>query len=72
MSKCDKCSSVNILSVNGKCNDLVYLRCLESEQEGEAPEEVSVMRGDYIRFAYCLDCGKVQGVFPQPVPDFAT
>jgi hypothetical protein len=32
--------------------------------DGYVPTQLQIGNGDYIRFAYCADCGCIQGRFP--------
>jgi hypothetical protein len=56
------------MSVTAKCGDLCHVRMNRSigqyERNGYVPDYLEIGGGDYIRFTYCLDCGKIQGNFP--------
>lgn len=56
-----------MLEVVGKTSDMCTVMLGEREHEGYVPHGLGI-RGvggeDYIDFALCLDCGKVQGKFP--------
>jgi hypothetical protein len=67
---CDKCESERILRVYGKCSDLCVLQFKDSEKEGYVESDCGIGGGDDIDFNLCLECGKVQGEFPLPDPDF--
>lgn len=58
------CECNRIAQVRGKVNDCV---CVEvGSCEFGLKEEFGIGSGDYIEFAYCLDCGKIQAKFPRP------
>lgn len=61
-----KCGSARIANVNGKTSDMcvVTMNTSEEESQGYVPRDMAIGGGDYIRFAWCLDCGKIQGAFP--------
>jgi hypothetical protein len=33
---------------------------------GYVPDDLGIGGGDDVHFAYCLDCGQIQGTFPLP------
>lgn len=41
----------------------------EAESDDYVPKDMNIGGGDYIRFSYCLDCGKIQNEFPLPKTD---
>ena len=64
-----KCGSHRIASVNAKCSDMCHVEIEDekgfvNESQDYAPKDMNIGGGDYIRFAYCLDCGTIQGSFP--------
>ena len=62
---CDKCKSERVLRVSGKCSDLFSAYGCGIGYQGYVPEGIGIDDGeDYLAFAYCLDCGKIQGKFP--------
>lgn len=68
---CDNlnCSKENrILGVCGKVSDLCSLTMTNPKRDldyqGYVPENLGIGGGDYVDFRLCLDCGKIQGVFP--------
>lgn len=63
---CQCCKSKRILSVNGKCSDLCFVRIGEKEKDGYVPNGLNIGGGDNIEFEVCLDCGQLQGVYPVP------
>lgn len=60
---CIYCNSNRIMNINCKCNDSCSLNYKEHEYIGYVPG-CNIGYGDYIDFAYCLDCGKIQNEFP--------
>lgn len=66
--KCDKCGSDRIIQVNGKTSDLFDCQYKNKDYQGYVPKGIIIgddgCYGDYIRFSFCLDCGKIQGNFP--------
>jgi hypothetical protein len=42
--------------------DLAGLR-----EQGYVPRDLGIGGGDDVHFAYCLDCGQIQGKFPLPI-----
>jgi len=67
--KCQKCQSERILSVSAKCSDCCDCAINGNEHDGYVPKDVLIGEGgygDYVRFKVCLDCGQMQGKFPQP------
>lgn len=69
---CDSCNSERILSVTAKCSDLCFVKLEEDEYEGYLPHDIGIGGGDYIEFEMCMKCGKVQGNFPLPRPEFVS
>lgn len=61
---CQKCSSMRIASVGGKCSDCSWFVAAGKEHNGYVPGGVGIGSGDYIELTYCLDCGQIQGDFP--------
>jgi len=67
IGSCDNCDSVRIAYVDGKCSDCCGIGMREHGDQVEyAPHDMGIGGGDYISFAYCLDCGRIQGTFPLP------
>lgn len=61
---CQRCSSIKIVNVSGKCSDMFSAGNAIIDYEGYVPHDLGIGGGDYIRFSYCLDCGQMQGAFP--------
>jgi hypothetical protein len=66
MTRCDKCLSGRIMLVTAKCSDLCAIGYDDIDYDGYVPGgfPFSDEFGDYVEFALCLDCGKMQGKFP--------
>lgn len=64
MSTCQTCLSTRIASVTGKTDDRCSVAINGVGLDGYVPLDMSIGGGDYLRFAYCLDCGQIQGKFP--------
>lgn len=63
----DECESSRIVLVNGKVGDLCSVEINDNVSQGDGiPEDIGIGAGDYIRFKYCLNCGKIRGEFPFP------
>lgn len=60
----DFCLHKRIVKVNAKCVDCFDLTYGDREYNGYVPEGLNLGGGDYLEFAYCLDCGKIMGNFP--------
>ncbi len=68
---CQKCESDRVIRLTGKCADLCFASFRGIESDGEAPDNIGLGGGDYIKVNVCLECGQVQGEFPVPDPEFA-
>lgn len=66
---CDSCGSERILSLTAKCRDSSWGNYQGQEWNGYPPtvEHISA-EDDFVRFATCLECGKIQGEFPVENP----
>lgn len=60
-----KCSSDNIIRINGKCSDMCMVDYKGKSQDGYVPGGIGVGGGDYIDFRLCLNCGRIQDSFPK-------
>jgi len=65
--ECLNCQSNRIVSVRAKCNDLCHISLKDEIIKGYVPHDFNIGGGDYIDFRYCLDCGRIQDVFPLSV-----
>ena len=63
---CQSCNSERVADITGKCSDCCSYSLGKNEQNGYVPSGMGVGGGDYIEFAWCLDCGQLQGTFPIP------
>lgn len=66
---CQRCKSERVLHVSAKCSDLCFVSIGEKEKDGYVPGDVVFGEGqfgDYVRFDLCLDCGQMQGKWPNP------
>lgn len=71
--ECQSCRSDRIISIGGKCQDMCWAEFNGKEYDGYVPTELTVGKdgyGDYLQFKYCLECGQIQGRFPEPNPKF--
>jgi hypothetical protein len=67
---CQRCSSHRVADLGAKCSDLCDYTLGSKEHDGYVPNDVGIGGDDYVDFAYCLDCGQIQGIFPLPISDF--
>jgi hypothetical protein len=66
---CQRCNSQRVILVSAKCSDCCNCEIGEHESDGYVPQDVVFGAGgygDYVSFKLCLDCGQMQGGFPQP------
>lgn len=67
---CQQCNSERIFSVTGKTSDLCFVGYDDgSEHDGYVPHDIGIGGGDCIQFAYCAECGQIQGQFPVERPE---
>ena len=60
-----KCGSGRIASMNAKCSDCCSIDLPHGETlNGYVPKNLNIGGGDYIKFRFCMDCGRIQGEFP--------
>jgi hypothetical protein len=62
---CQRCGSPRATRVLAHCMDMCRVDLGGVHRSGYLPEDLGVGRRD-VHFAYCLDCGQVQGTFPLP------
>lgn len=60
---CQTCNSVKIITVTAKC-DVCQFIGIDFIHSGYVPYNAEIGGGNHIDFAYCLDCGQIQGSFP--------
>ena len=62
-----KCGSNRIMSISGKTSDMFNCSYGNLEYDGYVPNKIVIGDdgyGDYIKFSFCLECGRIQGNFP--------
>jgi hypothetical protein len=64
---CNSCKSNRVPNVSGKMSDMCSVNLNGKYKNGYVPSDFNIGGGDYIDFAFCLDCGKIQGNFPLPL-----
>jgi len=69
MSKCQRCESDRLFSVGGKSSDCNSWNFQGREGEGYIPRVPNLGGGDYYDLEVCLECGQLQGKWPQPTPE---
>jgi len=65
---CHRCGSNRVLSVTATCSDACICEINGNAQDGYVPKDVLIGEegfGDAVQFSLCLDCGQMQGTFPQ-------
>jgi len=55
--------------MDGKTADMCYSQFEGKEHVGYPPKVDGLSRSDYIAIEVCLECGQVQGKWPQPDPE---
>jgi hypothetical protein len=79
MLRCQRCNTDRVLDIDAKTSDMCSVTSyshFNTENElfpnetfphnGYVPSDIGLGGGDYLRFAYCLECGQIQGDFPLP------
>jgi hypothetical protein len=61
MEKCQRCDSERLASVSSKSSDLNFVQVGKNEHDGYMPDDLGIGGGDYVDFAWCLECGQIQG-----------
>ena len=65
--KCMHCKSERLAELRARCKDQFHWKSDKMEYDGYAHVPGSLIgMGDDVEFTYCLDCGRIQGEFPQP------
>lgn len=67
--KCQKCQSERVMRVSAKCSDCCVVEIGDKEKDGYVPQDVVFGKGgfgDAVGFDICLDCGQMQGIWPNP------
>lgn len=63
---CPNCISKRVVSVLAKCDDRCVVSTDDKEIADYVQDDMGIGHGDYIKFEYCLECGKIIGDFPLP------
>lgn len=64
---CLGCGSERTMSVSGKTSDMCVVQENGKEsKEGYVPRGMNIGGGDYLEFDFCMDCGRMEGVWPLP------
>jgi hypothetical protein len=63
---CQRCNSPRVPAIVAKCADRSRTTLDGQTWDGYAPADVGIGGGDYVRFAWCLACGQIQGTWPKP------
>ncbi len=66
MAQCQRCSSPRLGRILAHCSDMCSVDLAGRHEYGYVPRDLGVGGGDDVQFAYCLDCGRIQGRFPLP------
>lgn len=62
---CANCGNVRRLDVSGKTSDMCDVSADGNNYfGGYVPEGLNIGGGDYLSFAFCLNCGRIEGKFP--------
>ena len=64
------CDNPRIALVSAKCSDLCSVTVDGQTHDGYVPDDMGIGGDDYVRFHYCLECGKIHGDWPLPNPEF--
>lgn len=60
---CD-CGSDKFVSVSGKTSDLGFYQFGTLQREGYVPAGLGIGAGSYLRFKFCISCGKIADFKP--------
>jgi len=61
---CQRCKGNRIADISGKTSDCFSGEIDGKDYDGYVPSDMGIGGSDYIEFAYCLDCGQIQGKWP--------
>lgn len=64
MENCRRCGGLRLARVLARCSDMCSIDLAGRRTHGYVP--LGIGGGDDVHFAYCLDCGQIQGAFPLP------
>jgi hypothetical protein len=59
-----ECGNSKTIQVSGKTSDACVIQFGEVEKVGYIPGGLAAGRGDYIKFEFCIACGKIQKFKP--------
>jgi hypothetical protein len=62
---CQRCGGLRLARVLAHCMDMAGVDLAGRHRSGYLPRDLGI-GGEDVRFAYCLDCGQIQGRFPLP------
>ena len=57
---------LRLVRVLASCSDMCSVDLTGGHRHGSVPPTSGSGGGDDVLFAYCLDCGQIQGRFPLP------
>lgn len=60
---CQRCGGLRVARVLANCMDMCRVDLAGTHRSGYPPRDLGLGGGD-LHFAYCLDCGQIQGTFP--------
>lgn len=61
---CQRCAGRRLARVLAHCSDMCSIDLAGRRTYGYVLRDLGIGGGDDVRFAYCLDCGQIQGRFP--------
>jgi len=63
------CPCNRLTYVHAKCGDLITITHNNKDYNLNhiQAHAFGVGSGDYLKFTYCMDCGRIQGSFPRPI-----
>lgn len=61
---CQRCDGSRVARVLARCSDMCGIDLGDKRRHGYVPRDLGIGGGDDLYFAYCLDCGQIQGRFP--------
>ena len=64
---CQRCGANRVVFVCGKTSDMCSVKYKGGSRHDYVPHGIGLGSDeDYIEFAYCAECGQMQGKFPIP------
>mgnify|MGYP003406024150 FL=1 len=61
---CQKCKSERIMCVFAHCQDCCVIELDNREHQGYVPYDLGIGGGDDVQIKLCMNCGTVQGTWP--------